>query len=152
MEKKKFNKKLLIPLFAVLAIGIVAASIYIATLHVSATVSEPLQVSSDENTWYTIDTNGLDFGTQTASVVYPHESVTLATIYLNNLASVDENVYLNLDGSNPDWTVSSNGYNLDGTATSVSNGNHVVILTATYNGETSGATYSADLTVGGTLQ
>ena len=45
MEKKKFNKKLLIPLFVVLAIGLVVATVYVVSLTVNVSVNEPISAT-----------------------------------------------------------------------------------------------------------
>jgi len=148
------NKKLLIPAVVILSmVLVVAASMYVATLNVTANVNEPIQVSSGDGLWYTLNQN-LDFGTQGTSA-FPGESITLATVYINNLASVNENVYLTLT-EDEDWSVTAsdglNVYALDGSATLITSGEHIVVLTATYNGETSGETFDGTLTIGGTLQ
>jgi len=159
-KEGKVNKKLAIPLAILVVIGlgvtIYAISAYFASLQVTATVNEPVFVSNDNGNNYVPLTSNIQLTAQ-ASSVYPGESTTLATIYVENKASVNEPVYLTMtntantvDGAN--WATNGNGYLLDGSAIMIAPGFHTIVVTTAYNGQMNGAELQATIMIGGTFQ
>jgi len=152
-KKKKFNKKLLLVPLALVVLGVMvyAISAYFATVHVKANVGEDMQVWDGSN-WQTLNHN-LEIPVQAVST-FVNQPVTLATVSIKNLATVNENAYFSLPNM-ADWTVTAsdgtNVYALDGTTTLVSPGQHDIVLTAVYTGNT-GTAFDGILTIGGTLQ
>jgi hypothetical protein len=107
-KKKQFNKKLLIPLFSVLAIGLIAAAVLIVTLPAHVTINEALSTTLVE-----VAVSG-----------YPGETISYS-IPIDNAANVPLNVELTFTETSPGGVFYSTNFPL--TQTLQSGENEVVV-------------------------